>query len=218
MGKITFSGLREMGKAVKPAVSKKTPAYSPYGRTFWIEKIKDLFTADTLILDTETTGIKGDVRITELSIIDMEGNVLFNSLFNPGIPSSPDAIRISGLTDELLAAEPFFYEKCWDISALLEEHTLVAWNADFDRKHLYNELARAGQASLFPSVRWVDAMELYAFATGRDKKWCKLILAKEELELGDSQEHRATGDCLDTLAVLKKLVELAENNEQKEEA
>lgn len=32
--------------------------------------------------------------------------------------------------------------------------------------------------------------------------WCKLIKAKEMMGLGDSQQHRALGDCLDTLAVI----------------
>ena len=47
-------------------------------------------------------------------------------------------------------------------------------------------------------------MELYSLSQGKAKKWCKLVKAKEEMGIGDSQEHRATADCLDTLAVMRR--------------
>ena len=98
-----------------------------------------------------------------------------------------------------------------EIRDLLHGRTIIAWNASFDRQRLWEEFARIGMPVY--TGEWRDAMELYAYASGRQKKWCKLIVAKQEMEIGESQEHRATADCLDTLEVLKAVIKA---NEEKD--
>ena len=58
---------------------------------------------------------------------------------------------------------------------------------------------------------WQREAASIAAASGRQKKWCKLIVAKQEMGIGESQEHRATADCLDTLAVLRKIAKEPED-------
>ena len=100
-------------------------------------------------------------------------------------------------------------EKAEEIRDLLQGRTIIAWNASFDRQRLWEEFARIGMP--VNTGEWRDAMELYAYASGRQKKWCKLIVAKQEMGIGESQEHRATADCLDTLAVLRAAAALKDD-------
>lgn len=197
---ITFSG----NKAWKPSTTdeylgkKKAEQYR--------EDIQKLFTLDGVyILDTETTGLKGDVRVIELSIIDLDGNIVFHSLFNPGMLLPEKIPELTGITDEMLESAPFFFQKVTEIVNILSGKQAIAWNASFDREWLTRELLMASQGPAAASICWFDAMEFAAFASGKLRKWYKLIEAKRDYGIGDSQEHRATSDCLDTLAVLRKI-------------
>lgn len=180
-------------------------AYPRKSAEQWRREIAELLETDALILDTETTGINGDVRVIELSIVDLQGNIVFHSLFNPGMPLPEKIPELTGITDEMVQGAPYFHEKVSEILDVITGKCLIAWNSDFDRKWITNELLLACQGPAAIGVRWVDAMEMYAFSTGREKKWCKLIAAKNEQEIGDSQEHRSSADCLDTLAVLRRV-------------
>ena len=211
--RITFQGNRpQRGRSQAPA-GRPWDNPSAYGGYSYPNTAKDqirqlLASEDAYILDTETTGLKGDdVRVIELSIIDMDGNVVFHSLFNPQA-SLPEKIpELTGITDEMLRDEPFFFSKLNEILTVIMNRKLIAWNADFDRERMTRELIAAGVGSpVLSSIEWVDAMELYSHSQGRSRKWTKLIVAKEEMGIGESQEHRSTADCLDTLAVLRAAV------------
>ena len=191
----------------------ENPAHMPsmaaaYGSTYK-DRIRALLKKDAVILDTETTSIKGDVRVIELSIVDLEGNVIFNSLFDPGMPLPADIPALTGITDEMLEDQPRFAERTAEISDCLRGKTIIAWNADFDRKWTFFEFIKAGFR--LDAQDWVDAMELYARMVGHRTKYYRLIKAKEDMRIGESQEHRATADCLDTLAVLKAAAALKDD-------
>ncbi|PPK66189.1 3'-5' exonuclease [Actinokineospora auranticolor] len=65
---------------------------------------------DTVVLDTETTGLHGDVRIVEIAVLDRHGAVLLDFLVHPGIPIPPDSTAIHGITDTVVAGAPRFAE------------------------------------------------------------------------------------------------------------
>ena len=174
-----------------------------------IEDIRKLLGFDGVyVLDTETTGLKGDVRVIELSIVDLEGNTMFHSLFNPGMPLPQEIPELTGITDEMLEEAPFFFQKVGEIVQLLSGKQVIAWNAPFDRQWLTNELLMVSQGPAAAGICWFDAMELASYASGRSRKWYRLIEAKKDHGIGDSQEHRSTADCLDTLAVLRRIAGL----------
>src|SRR3982750_387678 len=50
-------------------------------------------------LDTETTGLFGDVRIVDVAIVDDAGEVLVDTLVDPGIPIPVETSRIHGIFD-----------------------------------------------------------------------------------------------------------------------
>ena len=209
MGRISFSGNTGWNPSKKKQDPKAwvNPAAYSYRKNpdEWKQDIADLLCTEAVILDTETTGLSGDVRVIELSIVDLDGNVLFHSLFNPGTPLPEKIPELTGITDEMLLEAPSFLEKASEIVEILEGKSVIAWNADFDRQWLTRELLMVCQGPVAASLHWIDGMEMYAYASGRSKKWCKLISAKWEQSIGDNQEHRSTADCLDTLAVLRRI-------------
>ena len=183
----------------------------------WKKEILKLITPDSLILDTETTGTGSDARVIELSIIDTEGSILFSQLFSTGEPLPEVIPGITGITDEMLEGMPSFGEKAEEIGAILNGKTIIGWNVSFDKRIVENEFASAGKLALLSPAGWEDAMELYSLSQGKTKKWCKLIKAKEEMEIGESQEHRATADCIDTLAVMRRASGLDKSKTEEQE-
>ena len=101
-----------------------------------------------VFLDTETTGLSpesGD-RIVEIGCVEMlnrrlSGNDLHFYL-NPERPSSEDAARIHGLSDEFLADKPLFASIVDELLAYLEGAEIIIHNAGFDLGFLNEELRR----------------------------------------------------------------------------
>lgn len=165
-----------------------------------------LLERDAVIFDTETTGLKADRdRVIELSIIDMSGEVLFSSLFNPHVPLGTRITEITGLDDIALMDAPDFRDRADEIGRIMNGRTVVGWNVPFDARFMQCELSRVGKG--FSPAESIDAMELCSYALGRGVKSLKLQKAKAGLGLGDSQEHRSLADCMDTLAVMRAVVE-----------
>lgn len=159
----------------------------------------------TCILDTETTGLTNKDRITELSIIDLEGNVLFSSLFNPEIPISQRVSELTGITDELVKDAPKFAEKACEIKEILNEYVVTGWNVGFDIKMLNFEFART--SVIFDRELMVhDLMALCAAELKYPSRYVKLVKVKQDLGIGERQEHRSLADCFDTLAVFNKIL------------
>jgi len=59
-----------------------------------------------VILDTETTGLDSDAEIIELPIIDLDENILFNSLIRQENPVTAEAIAVHGISDDMLVGAP----------------------------------------------------------------------------------------------------------------
>lgn len=159
---------------------------------------------DYVILDTETTGlIDPSTRIIELAIIDFNGKLLFHSLFDPQISQPEKIVKITGLTDEMLTGAPLFLTRLDQVLEAIKGKTIVCWNAGFDQAMVENEFNRQKRLMDLNTCKWDCAMRQYSDAT--DKKDFRFALQKalKEQHVEKTQEHRALGDCLDTLSVLR---------------
>jgi uncharacterized protein YprB with RNaseH-like and TPR domain len=56
---------------------------------------------ETLLLDTETTGLDAPDEVIPLAIVDMQSNVLLHTLVRPTVPVGTEARVIHGITDEV---------------------------------------------------------------------------------------------------------------------
>jgi DNA polymerase-3 subunit epsilon len=120
-----------------------------------------------ICFDTETTGLdpKNGDRIIELGCVELE-NLLptgreFHRLIYPERQVSADTVRITGITDAMLAGKPVFgdptvYQEFLDF---IGDAPLVAHNAEFDRGFFNEEMRRLGLAP-FPKNRFVDTLQI----------------------------------------------------------
>jgi DNA polymerase-3 subunit epsilon len=104
-----------------------------------------------VFLDTETTGLnaeQGD-RIIEIGCIELvdrrrSGRQLHHYV-NPQRPSHPDALRVHGISDEMLADKPLFAAVVDEVLAFVGDAEVIIHNAAFDVGFLDAELRRVGR-------------------------------------------------------------------------
>jgi len=165
---------------------------------------------DALILDTETTGLDEDDEIIQLSIIDLVGQPLFESLFKPTERIHVRALAVHGIGPEMLETAPAFAECHGQIQALLSGRVVAAFNMDFDGRLLDQTCERYGLAEI-EAKSWHCAMRMFARFRGRwsdyhgSYTWASLADAAAEFGISQAGAHHSTSDCRTTLAVVKAL-------------
>jgi len=167
----------------------------------WARK---MLSEKTIILDTETTGLEGE--IVEIAIIDMKGNGLYNRLVHPTTPIEPGAMAVHGITDDDVADVPGWAEQWPTIQAILAgAKNLVIYNSNFDLDMLRNSSENVGIVwdwSSFPEDTKIHcAMLEYARWYGHYSDYHKSFRWQKLPSAG----HRAMDDCLATLELLKEM-------------
>lgn len=163
---------------------------------------------EVAVLDTETTGLERDARVTEIAVVIVElpsGRIVRRSaqLVDPGCPIPPQVVRLTGITDAMVAGRPAIADLWPRIVAAVGDRPVVAHNAKFDRARLEHEVDRV--AAALPPWRW----------------WCSAAIARQvepgraSYSLGPLaaalgvpkpvKAHRALADCLTTAALLERL-------------
>ena len=99
-----------------------------------------------LVLDTETTGLdfeNGD-KIVEIGIVELENHIQtgnsFHYYLNPERDSSPEALRVHGLTTEFLSDKPKFEEIVEEFIDFLGDSKIIIHNASFDIGFINSQL------------------------------------------------------------------------------
>lgn len=105
---------------------------------------KSFESSDFVFLDTETTGLSPDNgdKICEIAILRTKGPKItdeFFTLVNPGISMPIGALRIHGISDDMVKGAPRFIDISIRIKNMLEGAVLVAHNASFDLGFLFSE-------------------------------------------------------------------------------
>lgn len=167
-----------------------------------------------IIIDTETTGFHpydGD-ELLQVSIIDTDGNVLFDEYFKPQHRTEwKEAEQVNGISPEMVADRPAISEKISEINAIIENSdTIIGYNTQFDIGFL-----KANGAIVPDDLETVDVMEDFAKIYGEwnsargSYKWQKLTRAAEYYGYDWSQRaetaHNSLGDCYATLFVYDKI-------------
>ena len=139
-----------------------------------------------IFLDTETTGLNADGgdRVIEIGCIEMVGRQLTGDhrhyYLNPQRASHPDALRVHGLTEEVLADKPLFAAIVDELLAYLAGAELVIHNAAFDVGFLDRELERCGRLGVAAGVAQITdslllARELYPGKSNSLDALCKRL-------------------------------------------
>lgn len=166
---------------------------------------------DVVVLDTETTGLGPQAEIIEIAVIALDGSVLFESFVKPSCAIEPEAMRVHGITEDLLADAPRFAEVYARLHAVLHDKLVLIYNAEFDTGRLSYMAQRAGLPPLVQRAQCL--MNRYATFYGQrgsygSYRWQSLSAACKQQGIvlpADLPQHRALGDALTTLALLRHL-------------
>ncbi len=155
---------------------------------------------ETVICDTETTGLSADDEIVEIALIDGEGSVLLNTLVKPTrLTSWPQAQRIHGISPEMVQHFPTidFYHDV--ISEIVSGKHLIIYNSAYDMQYLKFAEEKPAKISC--------AMKSYLNYSG-GRRWKKLDYVVDQIGYEfEGEAHRALADARAALAVWKFLVE-----------
>jgi DNA polymerase III epsilon subunit family exonuclease len=149
-----------------------------------------------LSLDTETTGLNSkECRIIEVGAVKFQKQAIINETgFLCKIPENiPQKItEISGITNEMIQNEkPFAEYADWLINEIKSVDFVVAYNAEFDKGFIKEELVRIKKA--LPDVVWIDPM-VFIKEVDKFKKGKKLADAAARWNIKLAQAHRALDD------------------------
>lgn len=159
------------------------------------------FNERSLIVDTETVGAGATIEIVEIAFGDINGETVFQSLVRPVFNALPRASGQSRFDKEELAAAPHWTDIWPQISALVSNRLLIAYNAGFDRRALAATCARHQQYT--EERGWRCAMQLVKKVAGVKKS---LPLAEACALYGlPGGTHRAAADVEATYRLLNAL-------------
>lgn len=174
-------------------------------------------TTHTVYLDIETTGLYADIdEVLEVGILSDDGSVILDSLVRPQlIEEWPDAQRIHGISPADVAHAPTLAELSPRIISAVAGARVVIYNADFDARFLFSELAHAKSIAC--------AMKAFAEVYGDwseyhgDYTWKSLSTAAQYIGCSYDKAHRALDDCRATRAVWRYLTDPCRRAEVDEE-
>ncbi len=162
-----------------------------------------------LAVDTETTGMSPEaghrlVEVAHVTIADGAIGETWSSLVRPGRPIPPDATRVHGITDAMVAEAPGAVDvgRPWRIS--LADRPLVFHNAPFDLPFLLSLFREAGAPTLLNPI--IDTLGL-ARGLPDGAAGNSLQVVRKRLGLPEEPAHRALGDALTTARVFLALAE-----------
>lgn len=166
-------------------------------------------------LDTETTGLGAQDEVIELSLLDPEGSVLFESLVRPTRPIPGDAVSLHGITDEMVGSAPRWTEVWPRLRDAMRSRSIAVYNAEFDARLLRQTQAIHGVTEAVETGGFFCLMQLYAQFRGewdgarRSFRWHSLETARRQLGLDLPNAHRARDDARLARAVLHAMASSA---------
>ncbi len=165
------------------------------------------------IIDIETTGGTAErEKITEIAIIVHDGEKVldkYQTLINPERNIPYNIIQLTGITNEMVADAPKFYEVAKDIVEFTKDCVFVAHNVQFDYSFVQQEFKRLG--FIFQRRRLCTVRLGRAIMPGH--KSYSLGNICRDLGISLVGAHRAMNDALAT----SKLFEILLKNDSKNE-
>lgn len=157
-----------------------------------------------VILDLETTGVNiATDRIVEFSALKVSPGGVEEWLtlrLNPGIPISPEATRVHGITDADVANEPHFKDVARRIASFLEGCDLAGFNSmKFDIPILSEEFLRVNVDFNPARHRYVDVQVIFHKKEQRTLSAAYKFYCNMELE----NAHSSKADTAATYEILK---------------
>ncbi len=158
------------------------------------------------VVDLETTG--GSYRyerIIEVAIVVYDGEKIveeYQSLVNPERLIPPNITRLTGISNDMVADAPKFYEIAKKVVELTEDKVFVAHNVNFDYNFLRNEYQSLGFNYSRKKVCTVQLSR--KLLPGRPSYGLGVLT--RDLGIKNEARHRAMGDARATTELLSILI------------
>lgn len=157
--------------------------------------------------DFETTGLyPASDRIVEFGAVRFRGDSVlaeFELLADPGIPISPDAARVSGISDADVAGCRPVADVVPEFVGFLANAVLVAHNAPFDLGFLRAAVQGAGLGDVRNLVVDTQTLAIKAFPRRRSYSLQNLAV---DLGLPPNRAHRALDDAVMCMRLFNRCV------------
>lgn len=158
------------------------------------------------IIDVETTGgMARFERITEIAVVLHDGRQVidtFSTLLNPERSIPWSITQLTGITDEMVAHAPKFYEVAKQLVELTEGAIFVAHNVSFDYSFVREEFARLGYTytrrqlcTVRLSRKVFPGLASYSLSN-----------LKRHFGIYAEQSHRALDDTLATVQIFERIL------------
>lgn len=164
------------------------------------------------IVDIETTGgSPRSEKITEIALYIFNGKEIvneFTTLVNPEKPIPYFITSLTGITDDMVANAPKFYEIAKQLVEMTDDKIIVAHNVSFDYRFIRSEFKSLGYdfnrnnlCTLQLSRRLFPGHRSYSLGN-----------ICHDLGICIEGRHRAAGDALATVKLLEKLLKKSNEN------
>ena len=157
------------------------------------------------ILDIETTGGSPKTeKITEIAIYFHDGEKVVSewaSLINPEKNIPYFITGLTGITNEMVADSPKFYEVARELVERTENHTIVGHNVNFDYSFIKSEFKRLGFAYDRKTLCTVK-LSRKSFPGYKSYSLGKIC---KDLGITIMDRHRAAGDALATVKLFEMI-------------
>ena len=159
-------------------------------------------------IDLETTGTSVSTdRVVEVAVLKLfpDGTVdLRSQRVNPGIPISPEATAVHGITDADVSERPNFRRIAASLLSFLDDCDIAGFGvARFDLRVLEAEFARAELEFSIRERAVVDALAIFFDREPRGLRAAMQFYCGRDLD----NAHNAEGDVLGSLEVLAAQLE-----------
>ncbi|MFZ1496416.1 MAG: exonuclease domain-containing protein, partial [Saprospiraceae bacterium] len=166
------------------------------------------------IVDVETTGGRAaDEKITEIAIVIHDGERVveqFSSLVNPERPVPFNITMLTGITNEMVATAPKFYEIAKKIVTITQDCIFVAHNVRFDYSFVQEEFRRLGYLYTKRQLCTVK-LSRKTFPGLHSYSLENLI---RHFNIPFQYRHRALDDTLATVNIFEKIITSAIGQQQ----
>lgn len=152
------------------------------------------FSDEFIVFDIETTGLSpATCKITEIGAVKVKNGVVldrFNMFVNPGVPIPENIVKLTGITDEMVADAPSITEVLPQFLAFTDGKMLVAHNAVFDTGFIRQAAEDIGVEFDNP---YLDTLAMSRYMNP-DLRNHKLDTLAKFYNLGEFNHHRACDD------------------------
>ena len=163
---------------------------------------KPSFDEEMVVFDIETTGLSVlNCKITEIGAVKIrDGEIIdrFNTFVNPEVTIPEEIVKLTGITDAMVADEPLYPEALRSFMDFVGGDMLIAHNANFDIGFIRHF---AELAELPFTNSYADTLALSRFINPELKNH-KLDTLAKYYNLGNFNHHRACDDAEMLAAIL----------------